>query len=180
MTDGGHERLDHLISRFLDHEASGAERRELNATLNRDPAAREHYEQTAALDREMSRAMRAALGRTLALRPVAPGRFAWTRLIGVAAAAALAALLVLQKNALPGSTARDSTAVQRAGAWGFLPSEAPGDTFAPVSPGYALPHVQFRDTQCNWLLVPAERPGQFLVIEVQRVKTRALGIHTDY
>jgi hypothetical protein len=176
MSMNGNEHLEHLISRFLDNEATPAERRDLNAQLACDPLATALYEQTAALDREVGRAMRLATGRTLLLRPLTGRRGGWSRLIGVAAAAALAGILILRGQPLGDADAP----LQAGGNWGFLPAEPPGDTFVAPESQYPLPHVQLRDTHRDWLLVPAEQPGQFLVIEVQRVQTRAVGIHNDY
>lgn len=171
------DRLERLISRFLDGEARPEERRALNQTLARDPAARALFDETQALDREATVAMRQALGRSRLL--IAPRRVSgWAGGLGLAAAAAIAALFIWQPGGgLSGDARNTSTAGP---SWGFAPAPPPGDSVAPAIEGYHRPQVKLRDTQRDWLVVPGERPGEFLIIEVNHVRTQGVRIHQDY
>jgi hypothetical protein len=43
-----------------------------------------------------------------------------------------------------------------------------------------MPHVRRQNLRRDWILIPAERPGEFMVVEVNRVTTRMRAIHSDF
>jgi hypothetical protein len=40
--------------------------------------------------------------------------------------------------------------------------------------------VRLRDTNRDWIIIPADEPGQFLLIEVDRVRLRAIHIEQAF
>lgn len=163
------DRLERLISRFLDEEATGAERRELQATLRRDPLAEQLFEETAAFDRELRRVMRASVGRSYSLR----GRRGWGGLVGRLAIGAIAAGLALTIwPTFPGGGQRHSGGPTQAGA---VNSDSwfatPGDTVGQAPVRFERPDLETK-VEKSYLLVPGKNPNEVLVIEVQRVKAR--------
>lgn len=163
------DRLERLISRFLDEEATGAERRELQATLRRDAQAEQLFEETAAFDRELGRAMRAAVGRTFSLG----GRRRWGGFLGRLVVGAVAAGLALTIwPTLPGNSHLNRDGATRAGAMnGDSWFAAPGDTMGQVPVTFERPDLE-TNVEKSYLLVPGKNPNEVLVIEVQRVKSR--------
>jgi ferric-dicitrate binding protein FerR (iron transport regulator) len=93
------DRLERLISRVLDREASSAERRELNRRTLADPRAAQLYEEYAALDREIGAALRSAMRPA---RRLFPGPL-WRRIgqAGMLAVAACLALVIWMRPPLP-------------------------------------------------------------------------------
>lgn len=171
------DQLERLISRFLDDECSPGERRELNAALRSDPNARALYEETAALDREVGHAMRAALGRTLKPQTT---RGVWPR-IGRVVALAAAACLVLMVWLAPPRTDNGKLAgpVQNGGSWFASPAPAAGELQV-EKPLYDRPALRLRHTQRDWIIIPGKQPNEYLLIEVDRVQTRFKGIQEDF
>ena len=45
---------------------------------------------------------------------------------------------------------------------------------------YERPEVGVRNIQREWLVVPGDRPGTYMVIEVDHVRTKAVGVHQDF
>lgn len=165
--------LERLISRFLDDEATRAERRELKAALRNDPCAEALFEETAALDREAGYALRRATGRTIVMSRRTP---MWLRvLVPLAAAACLGLLAWLG----PKSGTHTGNGEMRQAGW-FAPPRFGRDTLDARPQVYERPHVRLRDTKRNWIVIPGERPGEFMVIEVDRVQTRVLRIQRDF
>ncbi len=174
------EQLERLISRLLDDESTPAQRRELRAMTRSSPAAQALFEEYAALDREAGCAMRQALGRTLTLRPASGPWVRFGRLIAVAAAACLAAGVWL--GAPGGKSANSRGRTERASSTGWFAPGQTGDQAAePVGPSdYERPHVRLRNTQRDWIVIPGSRPNEYLLIEVDRVQTRVIGIKRDF
>jgi len=174
----GSPELERLISRYLDDEATRAERRELRRLERSDPTAAALVDEYATLDREIGRALRTALGRSYPL----PARHApWWRigeLVAVAAAACLMAMVWMNTSRVtspPGGNGR----VQAASSW-FAPPAAQADRFEPLPDSYERPRQRLRDTDLDWILIPGDRPGEFMVIEVNRARTRAIAIQDDF
>lgn len=178
---GHHEEIERLICRVLDHEASEQDRRRLDAVIRQDAGARALFQQMVALDDRVGRALRAAL-EPPGSEPVAPtaggGRgyvrgWRWvTRLVGVAAAACVVGLLAH----VPGE--RAGAEVQRA-SW-FVPPPAPGDSLVEPDVFASIPAVRLRDADRRWVVVPARRPGEYLVVEVARICERTIPLERDY
>jgi anti-sigma factor RsiW len=176
MSEPAHD-LERLISRHLDHESTSTERRELNARLRRDPDSAALFEEYAALDREIKHVLRSALGHV-------PGRFrprpVWQRAargLIIAAAACLALLLWLRPahHALgPGGPAP-----AQARSW-FAPLPSVGDKLVEHPARFDRPQIRVGKPATDWIMIPAETPGEFLVIEVNRLLTRTIHIQRDF
>jgi len=170
------DKLERLISRYLDEECDGIERRELQGLLRRDPQADALFEESRALDREVSRALRAALGRSHVRRRRLPF---WTRLgrVGMVAAAACLALLLWVS---PGGRQRNRTADAGGsrGSW-FAPPPVWGDTLEERE-DFERPQVWLDDSERQWIVVPSDAPGEYMVVEIKRVKTRTIRIQKDF
>ncbi|MBU0640109.1 MAG: hypothetical protein KKB50_14685 [Planctomycetes bacterium] len=171
------EHLEHLISRFLDGECTSAERRELNAAMRSDPTAQAAFEEYAALDREVAHAMRRALGYTLR---VPAGRGIWAQIGRAVALAAAACLAVMVWLGSPNSVSREDPRQARQGASWFAPATRTNAVPRAEKPAYDRPAVRMRHTQRDWIVIPGERPGEYLLIEVDRVHTRMKGIQRDF
>ena len=170
--------LERLISRFLDDECNADERRVLHRTLRDDPAAAALYEEYTALDREIGHAMRSALGRHTHL-PVGRSLRPWlSRLVGLATAACLVALVWFE-GPRSGTSANSGKQASHTNAM-FPGNGHNGDAAPSDSLNYDRPHIPVRQTVRDWILIPGEHPGEFMVIEVDRVRTRAIGIYGDF
>ena len=173
----GSPELERLISRFLDDESTPDERRRLRALERSDPHVTALVDEYAALDREVGQALRTAMGRTYRL---GRARSPWSRagqFVGLAAAACVAAMLWLTpaRNATPGGARQPAQ-----GASWFAPAAWQADVQERTNPSYERPQVRLRDTDRDWIIVPGNRPGEFMVIEVNRVRTRAVAIQNDF
>ena len=168
--------LERLISRCLDDECSRDEQRELNATMRRDPEAAALFEEHAALDREVKHALRAALHHR-------PGRHRplplWERLarVGVVAAAAcLAVMFWFAPQREPGNREATQAGVQ---SW-FASPPAAGDSFVENPERFNRTVDWVGKPESKWIVVPSDQPGEYLVIEVNRVETRYGGVPQDF
>lgn len=167
------EPLERLISRYLDGEAHAAERRELRRRLRQDPVAKALFEEQSLLDRQIARAMRQALR-----RPVmrAGFRSAWVQTLRGAALAAAACLATVAIGLREPRGTRPTPMHQAASL--FLP--VPEDSVRRETPLYARPGLPVQDSEREWILLPGERPEEYLVIEVNRIHTRLLRVHRDF
>jgi hypothetical protein len=171
--------LERLISRYLDDEATPAERRQLLALERFNPQVAALIEEYASLDAEVGRALRRAMERPLLLRV---HRTRWAR-IGQAAALAAAACVAMLVWLIPsrGTAPVNPHAPERAAVpWFDGSPNLPGDTVQGVNRWDVRPQVRLRNTDRDWLIVPGQRPGEFMVIEVNRVRTRAIAIQNDF
>ncbi len=171
------DKLEHLLSRHLDGECSPQEKQVLRSLLRREPEARARLEDYERLDQAVGAALQAAMGRT----PRSFGR-PWARVgrgVVVAAAACLAAAAWLQPRLSPSDPGASRTQQASAGSW-FAPATLEGDTVEPTPPGYERPEVRLRGTQRDWIVIPGDRPGTYLVIEVDHVRTHVIGVHRDF
>jgi hypothetical protein len=178
--NSGSPDLERLISRCLDHEATRLEQRRLRTLERSDPRAAALVDDYVTLDRELGRVLRVAMGRA----PLLPlRRTVWPRFGQLAALAAAACLAVMVWISPPQRSPRpDGRGPARASASWFAPSAAVphlGDE-AELQPVDSRPRVRLRDTNRDWILIPGERPGEYMVIEVERVRTRAIAIHDDF
>ena len=171
-----HDHLERLITRRLDNECTPQQRAWLDELLARDPAAAALFDSYRRLDQQVGDALRSELARPLD-RSAGPvinvRRTAW-----LAAAACLALLLWLapegRQPARPGAT---PTRASSAGSW-FAPPPA-GDTY--VEQAELAQGVAERPAETRWIVVPSGRPGEFLVIEVNRViPKRAARLARDF
>lgn len=174
--------LDRLITRCLDEEAAPQERRRLKRLMRRDPEVAAVVEETFALDREAGAAMRSALGRTVpfgSLHRVRPGWFAQATWFAAAACLLLAAW-VLGPNSAPVSLTGSVAQAGPAQASWFAPLTPRDSIKQDVNPAYEQPQVRVRATDRNWIIVPGDSAGEYLLIEVDRVKTRGIALQTDF
>jgi len=176
---GTSNELERLISRFLDGESDAVERAALNQKLRSDPAARALYEEHAALNREVGQALRQALGRTIDIRG---GRSPWQRVgrlvaTAVAAGVALAMWWGMPRSDKPAD--RTSRLAAQSGGWGQTPAGW-DEAVWQDEPVFDRPQVQQRATQRNWIVIPSGRPDEYLVIAVDQVRTRSIGVDADY
>ena len=169
------EQLERLISRILDEEATAGERRELNSRLRHDPQAAALFEEERALDREFKVALHHAMGHAIVKRHPRP---VWERTARnlVLAAAACLTLLFWSTPTRQTTPADLQTASQ---SWFQAPSL--GTDTLTTDPAALEPAVTpQRDTNADWIVIPSDTPGEFLVIEVNRVKTRMVINQRDF
>ena len=124
-------------------------------------------------------ALRARFGMRFAPRPGVIAKIG--RTAAVAAAACIGLLIWLH----PSRPAAESNGPRQAGSaaapafsW-FAPPAEPADTVEPAPRDFERPEVQVRGVQRDWLIVPGDKPGTYMVIEVDHVRTRAIGMHQD-
>lgn len=173
MTDP-HEQLERLISRCLDGEASVEERRSLQRELRRSPSADALFEEYAALDREAAHAIRAAVAGP-GMVPVLRKPSVW-REVGLALAACVAMLVWIQP---PQRASTNSSGDASRASW-FAPPPTTTDSWTDDTRAVERLGVPMADTNREWIVVPGERPGEFLVIEVNRTRTQLLQLRRDF
>ncbi len=174
MTDS-REHLERLISRYLDGEATSAESAALRRQTRHDPHARALLDELTAIDGEVGGALRRAMGRGPVQRGVPRREPLIFRIVAVGIAASLAALLWLA----PPTFRPDRRGVQAAGSW-FEPAETRVDSVEASPEIFERPALHVHDTTQHWLVVPGARPGEFLMIEVQRTRTHVLPKRGDF
>lgn len=171
------DKLEHLLSRHLDGECSPQEEQVLRSLLRHEPAMRARLRDYERLDRQIGDALRAALGRAPRV-----SRSPWARLgrgVIVAAAACLAAAAWLQPRLSPTGPGASRTQQASVGSW-FASAGPEVDTVEPTPPGYERPELRLRGTQRDWIVIPGDQPGTYLVIEVDHVRTHVIGVHRDF
>lgn len=174
MSHPADEGLERLISRCLDHEATPHELRLLNERTRREPAARALRDEIATIDRDAGQALRHVMRRTIVVRP-APAL--WQR-IGGALSVAAAACLAIAVWTTPAARPADGARGRQASSLFF---DSPwADSAETDRPAMERPHIRSHDTERRWIVVPSDRAGEYMLIEVNRVKTRVVGIHQDY
>lgn len=174
------EVLERLISRKLDNELTADETAELEQRLASDPAAARLYEELAWVDTQVGETLR----REMQAEPTmlqSPGS-AWWRTWGVAAAACIAALLWYgERPEVPVPEENVAGPVQ-AGilAGDSIWADAEIDGLTPVDPEvFDRLRAGVRDVERNWVIIPSDEPGEYLLIEVSRVRTEAYALHAD-
>ncbi len=178
MTHTPDNNLERLISRFLDHEDTAADRRALNARVDSDPAARAQLDEHVALDTEVRHALRQAMRRSYPTRVASGG--VWFR-IGRSVALAAAACLALLFYFSPVKHAAGPGAANEARVPSIWANPNWQNVMEQQRPPIDRPHVQRRDLQRDWIIIPGRRPGEGLVvIEINRVRTRAIVIQQDF
>jgi anti-sigma factor RsiW len=175
----GSPELERLISRYIDDEATPAERRDLEARADADPAIDLLLIETAAIDREVGRAMRIAMDRTIPLPVRRSTKVRWFQAIGFAAAACIALVAYLNFSQKPGQPARGHKPTPARASW-FATQPPQVDVVEQVDPADVRPELRLRDTDRHWIVIPARQPGQFLLIQVDRLRTRAIRIQDDF
>ncbi len=178
MTGTPDENLERLISRFLDREDTAADRRALNARVDADSTAQALLDEQVALDNEVRRALRQAMRRSYPTR-VATGSV-WNR-IGRSAALAAAACLVILIWFSPGRQPVGPANGDKTRKASLFATPSWHNLMQQERPPIERPHVQQRNLKRDWLVIPGRRPNQgIVVIEVNRIRTRAIAIHQDF
>ena len=172
--------LERLITRYLDDEATLGERRDLEARADTDPAVEALVIETAAIDREVGRAMRVAMGRTIPLPARRWKNVGWLQVVGFAAAACIGMVLWLNTHEKPQPQNRSRPAPAHASASWFAPPAASADVVEKVNPADVRPQLRLRDTDQHWIIIPGRQHGQFLLIQMDRLRTRGIRIQDDF
>lgn len=175
MSERDSNLFERQLSRFLDDEMSSGERRDFKRQLRDDPDAAARFDQESAFDREFGYALRSALQRTAAPRRLrTPARIA--RFATLAVAAGLAVVFLR-----PGETpsGRPSERVARATSW-FAPPPGVSDDYSSDARLYERPRIRVDDATRNWIVVPSGRAGEYLIVEVKRVRTRSVAVQEDF
>ncbi|TWT43999.1 hypothetical protein RAS1_04030 [Phycisphaerae bacterium RAS1] len=172
------EQLEILISRVLDGECSADERSRLERTLRADAVAQALYDDYRRIDEQAGAVLRAALGRAprsqaLRWRTLRLGQFA-----GMAAAACLAMLIWLSPPQRSATSLSTTVPPPEDSSW-FAGRGPAADELAPAGV-YDRPAVRVKNTQRDYIMIPGARPGEYLLISVDRVRTRMAAIHQDF
>jgi hypothetical protein len=173
--------LERLITRYIDEECSPEERKQLQEMLREDSAAAEFYDDTVGIEREFNVALRSAMGRppVRRLRPPVWPRI--SRLIGFGLAAAAAILVWIS----PGHRGPSGQSNWRSGdkpaeaSW-FAPPPAVGDVLDEDYGRFGRPQVKLEKPERNWIVVPGEKRGEFMVIEIKSSRTRTIPLQEDF
>lgn len=173
--------LERLISRVLDDEAGPQERKTLRRLERQDPEFAALAEEYAWLDREAGAAMRAALGRAALPAPGRKDPPAW-RYAPLAAAACLALMLGWfgpQRQASPTGGVQTAQAGQ---SW-FLPTtpaRSVSETDESSLTRLDRPYQRHVAVDRDWIIVPGDEPGEFLVLELNKIHKVAVAIQQDF
>jgi hypothetical protein len=65
------------------------------------------------------------------------------------------------------------------GSW-FAPATPQGDAVEALPSAYERPELRVRGTEREWIVIPGQEPGSYLVIEVDHVRTHVIGVHRDF
>ncbi len=174
------DKLEHLFSRVIDAEATPDERELLRSVLDADADTRELFEQYRELDAHIGRALRQSVHTTPALRPRLGVWHRIGRPLAVAAAACLATFFWLQPRVANQPPTDGSGPAQAAATNLFAPWQQSVDVVEPVPSAFERPEVELRGTEKDWIVVPADQPGQFMIIEVRRVRTHTVAVQQDF
>ncbi|MBK9127090.1 MAG: hypothetical protein IPM13_04745 [Phycisphaerales bacterium] len=174
------EQLEHLITRVLDGEATATERAALHRRLDADPLAKRLFEEHRALDALAGEALRAAAGRSASRRQLQFIQLPWVR-YGLGAVAAAAAILIwLSPQHRLESPAREAAPEHASVANWLRPGAFTADVVAPLPASFERPQVKVRGSQQDYIVLPADQPGTYWIIEVDREQTHAIRIYRDY
>ncbi len=167
--------LERLITRVLDEEASAAERGALEQQSAADPTVAQLLAEYRRLDRHFCAAMRSAVPRHAPPRTIPLWHWA-TQMVTVAAAAGLALLLWIRPPAALDGAGADV----RASLFADVPVPAT-DQFDPNAGWrYERPGVRLDDANGDWIVIPGQRPDEYLIFEVKRIKSRTVFIQRDF
>lgn len=179
------ENLERLFSRELDGESTAEDRALLEDLLRNDPRVQQLFDEYCALDRAIGSALQTAVGQPPPALRLRPGWRKVGRGLLVAAAASLAAIVWYRPAAPLAQGPNDPTqagpAVATPSRWVMPTAHTPRtDVGQPVPRVYERPELKVRGTQREWILVPGDEPGTFLVIEVDRIRTHVIPVHKDF
>lgn len=168
------EDIERLISRVLDGEASSEEAAQLAALRKADANVRALYDETARLDALVGASLREALDPSASQVIRFPRhRERIARYVVGTIAAAIAALAWLQPFRAP--TPSGTPVVQA----GMNTSQVLGDVIEPLPSSYETPELRIRGTEREWILIPADQPGLYWVIEADRQRTQIVPLKSD-
>lgn len=171
------EQFERLVSRFLDDECSAAQRRELQAQIRKDADAQAYFEEISSLDREFGAAIRGAIARPAPQNLRQPRWFRFARAGAVSAAACLG--WIVWRPDVPRATATNPGQPRTHFASWFAPQPTLGDTFAQPA-RTDRPAVLLDQSDRQWIVVPGQKTGEFLVVEVKCVRTSKIPVQGDF
>ncbi|MFN0135035.1 MAG: hypothetical protein ACKVS9_02845 [Phycisphaerae bacterium] len=173
------ENVERLVSRFLDDEVSDEERRQLEEFLKRnrgaEPAVDEYFE----IERETRTALRKTFGASVASRRRAI-RWNWASRIVTGSIAACIVMLSVSRPQPAASVEPGVAAPQSASWFSPLPPMTMGDMLVEPDDAGDRAHIHIDKSDRNWIIVPGDAPGEFLVVEVKQTKRRTIAVHQDY
>jgi hypothetical protein len=175
----GEDKLEHLITRCLDDECTADERQLLDSLTRGDAEVRALFEDTQRVDGCVGDTLRQTLGRSPDVIPIRASRIRFSRTMTVAAAACLAALFWFQPKPAAQGPGRQPQQAALGNSWFAAPTPQ-GDAVEPLPSAYERPELRVRGTQRDWIIVPGNEPGTYLVIEVDHVRTHVIAVHRDF
>jgi anti-sigma factor RsiW len=178
MSDPSYE-LERLISRHLDDECTPQQRHDLNARLRHDPHAVALFEEHAALDREIKRALRRVLDHSPRRHHPSPLWKRAARAVVVAAAACIAAMIWFSPHQNASSPARQA-ATQGSSWFASPPTTGAGDTLVEQSDPFGRPRMRTGRPNTDWIVIPSDTPGEFLVIQIDRPAKKTASQQADF
>ncbi|MCK4340562.1 MAG: hypothetical protein KAY37_02415 [Phycisphaerae bacterium] len=180
MMNSESDKLEHLFSRTIDGENSSDDRELMEALFREDPELPALFEEYRGFDRMVGDALRWDMNRAGHARPIHTlwGRFG--RGLLAAAAACLATLAWLHPNQPMSQNPREPGPAQASSSSWFAPSAPRGDVVRPIPTAYERPELRLRGTQREWIVIPGDQPGTYLIIEVDHVRTHVIGVHQDF
>lgn len=171
------EQLERLISRVLDGEASAAEQARLDAILVADSQARALFAETQRIDDLVGAAVRDEMSPPARIIQM-PGHYRAARFVVGAIAAGIAMLAWL--HPLSPAPDRQKTPQPRPTQAGLAGAPANADVIEPLPPSYERPEVRVRGTAKDLILIPADQPGLYWVVEVDHEQTHVVPLGSDF
>jgi hypothetical protein len=182
------DKLEHLFSREIDGQASAEDQALLRELLDSDERMQDLFDEYRGIDTAAGDALRSMMGRAPRVIPLRRWWHGVGRGLFVAAAACIAMLFWLRSD-VPSTSPVQPNGVQQArvgnglelpgGSWFKAPAPR-GDVVRPVPQAYERPQLRYRNTDSNWIIVPGNEPGEFFVIEVNRVRTHTIAVQRDF
>lgn len=175
------EQFERLVNRALDGELTPHEQEELDHFVKQDPAAARFYEEMSGIDALVGETLRVAIAAEPAEVPIAPS--SWWRTFGIAAAACIAALMYFGEPPAADSQSEPDHGEAQAGLVNgeSIWADAQVDGLTPLDPEvFDRLRAGVQDVDRDWVIIPSDEPGEYLLIEVSRVRTEAYTLHADF
>lgn len=179
MSDAIHD-WERLISRHLDGECTPEEKRTLERGIAEDPAVAELYREYADLDRQIHAVLHEAVSRpATGAQPVRfAERFARVGILAVAACLAVLFWFSPSNRVTPNGTS-EATVHPFSHSW-FAAPPATGDTLVERPARFDRPVNWVGKPKTDWIVIPTEKPREFLLIQVESIETKTLRPPYDY
>lgn len=171
------EQLERLISRVLDGEASPAEQAQLDAARRADPQAQALWNDTQRIDDLVGAAVRDEMSPPAPIIQF-PRHYRAARFVVGAIAAGIAMLAWL--HPLAPAPDRQKMPQPRPVQAGLTGAPANADVIEPLPSSYERPEVRVRGTAKDLILIPADQPGLYWVVEVDHEQTHVVPLGSDF